>query len=89
MGNTAHQEASRRTQTYDLVQTVRMRRFQWFGHSLRLKGTRLIQLAIKVQFDKGFRGNMLLDAPEVETFVELVALAAKSDEWKDMRNRIE
>ena len=36
-GQTAHQEVSRLTRTYDLVHAIRKRKFQWLGHILRLQ----------------------------------------------------
>jgi hypothetical protein len=49
-GQSAHQEASRYTHTYDLVTDIRKRKFQWLDHILilRLPGDRLIKHAVKV-----------------------------------------
>jgi hypothetical protein len=63
-GRSIHEEASKRTQTYDLVKDIRKRRFKWLGHLLRLKGDRLVKTAIEVQNNIGSDGNMLMDAPE-------------------------
>ena len=49
-GKDAHQEASVKTRTYDLVRDIKKRRMKWLGHLLRLPGHRLVKLATKVQF---------------------------------------
>ena len=46
---TAHQEATAKTCSYDLVKEIRRRRFTWLGHLLRLRGPRLVKLAAKMQ----------------------------------------
>ena len=48
-GKDAHQEASARTRSYDLVRAIRQRRLRWLGHLLRLRGDRLVKLATRVQ----------------------------------------
>ena len=46
---TNHEEASSRTRTFDLVYEIRLRRFRWLGHLLRLKGERLVKLALNTR----------------------------------------
>ena len=72
-GRTAHQEASRRTQTYDILTAIKARKVQWLGHVLRLPDARLVKHAVRVQFENGMLNNLLQDAPITETFEELVA----------------
>ena len=47
-GRSVHQEASPRTQTFDLVTAIKVRKWKWLGHILRAPGDRLIKLALKV-----------------------------------------
>ena len=79
-GKTTHEEVSviAHTQTYNLVQTVGVRRFQRLGHILRMKGDRFVKLAVSVQFDKVIRGNMFMNTSEVNSFEELERLATDS-----------
>ena len=51
-GRTIHAEASPRSQTFDLVTVIRLRKWKWLGHILRSKGDRLTKLAVEVQFSK-------------------------------------
>ena len=82
-GRSVHTEASPRTQTFDLVAAIRVRKWKWLGHILRAKGDRLIKLALKVQFDKGDRLNMLQDIPKwCDTFDQLLQLAQNRDVWR-------
>ena len=90
-GKSAHEESSKRSQTFDLVSAIRKRKLQWLGHLLRLKKDRmgrerLVKLAIRVQFKKGMMTNMLSDAPITKTFEELEALAADRRGWKRIRD---
>ena len=48
-GKDAHQEASPKTRTYDLVRAIKQRRMKWLGHLLRLPEERLVKLATRVQ----------------------------------------
>ena len=87
-GQSAHQEASSLTRTYDLVQAIRKRKFQWLGHILRPQGDRLIKHAVEVQFDRGMMFNLLEDAPITATFGELVLLARDKKGWKVLRDNL-
>ena len=87
-GKTAHQEASSRTRTYDLVLAIRRRKMQWLGHILRLSDQRLVKLTIKVQYEYGVDSNMLYDAPATKNFDELVRMAEDSQAWKRLKNSI-
>lgn len=84
-GRTAHQEASARGQTYNLVGSIQQRKWKWLGHILRMPGDRLVKLALKVQFEKKERLNMLEGIPAVETFEELTAIAHDRERWKDLQ----
>ena len=80
-GKTVHQEASAKTQSYDIVEAIRQRKWKWLGHVLRYKGERLTKIAIKLQFEKGDRTNMLQDIPAVTSFDQLVRLAQDRSQW--------
>ena len=82
----AHQEASPRTRTFDLVMSVRRRRFKWLGHILRLKGERLVKLAAKVQFDLDSEGGMFMDMPrDINVdFKEATTMAQDRHLWKNL-----
>ena len=45
----AHVEVSHRTRSFDLLLTIRKRRFKWIGHILRLPVSRLVKMAVKCQ----------------------------------------
>ena len=49
-GLSAHEEASARTRTHDLVGAIRRRRYRWLGHILRMPNNRLVKEAVKVQY---------------------------------------
>ena len=85
-GRTAHQEASSTSQTYDLVTAIRQRRWKWLGHILRTPGDRLTKTALRVQFTKGNRFNLLQDVPQsVRTFEELTAIAQNRKRWRSLQ----
>ena len=81
-GRSIHLEASARTQTYDIVTAIRQRKWKWLGHILRLPGNRLIKLALRVQFEKNDRTNLLQDVPPLRSFRQLEQLAANRDLWR-------
>ena len=80
-GRTAHEEASKLTRTYDLVTAVRRRRYQWLGHILRMKGPRLVKLAVRAQYEMNLPGNICMDAPQTSSFEGLVRLARNRSTW--------
>ena len=65
-----------------VVGLIRQRRYQWLGHLLRLEGPRLVKEAVKVQFQMGLPGNILMDVPPELTFEEIVTLAQDRKAWK-------
>ena len=79
----AHEEASARTRSIDLVGLIRQRRYRWLGHILRLKGNRLVKDAVKMQFEMGLPGNICMDAPAHLSFEELTELAQDRKAWKE------
>ena len=83
-GKDAHTEASARSRSFDLVHAIRKRRFKWLGHILRMPGSRLIKLAIKVQHKQGMSGNMFMDVPGSYSFEAICKLARNRKVWKLM-----
>ena len=81
-GRCAHLEASPRTQTFDIITAIKQRKWKWLGHILRSPGDRLTNLALRVQFDKGDRSNMLQSVPACSTFEQLVLLAQNRNIWR-------
>ena len=46
-GRTAHEEASTKTRTFDLLTAIRARRLKWVGHILRMDPERLVYKALR------------------------------------------
>ena len=83
-GKTNHEEASPHTRTYDLVYAIRLRRFQWLGHILRMPNYRLVKLALRVQHKLNLPGNIFMDVPCEMSFEELEKLASNRDMWRKL-----
>ena len=83
-GENAHQEASARTRSFDLVKAIQERRFVWLGHLLRLKGNRLVKLSIIAQFKRKSDGGFFMDLPPNLSFEEIKAMAADRKAWRTM-----
>ena len=83
-GKDAHQEASTRTRSYDLIKAIRQRRFRWLGHVLRMRGDRLVKVAARVQFERQRKGGFFMDLPGHLTFEEIEELAQDRKAWKSM-----
>ena len=84
---TAHEEASKKTQTFDLVAAIRKRRHKWLGHILRLKGHRYVKEAVKAQLQLNLPGNITMDSPPLK-FEELTKLAQDRAEWRKSTTHI-
>ena len=78
---TAHEEASAKTRTYDVVAAIRQRRHKWLGHILRLKGQRYVKEAVKAQLLLNLPGNITMDSPTF-SFDDLTALAQDRTTWR-------
>ena len=87
-GKDAHTEASVRTRTYDLVHAIRVRRFRWLDHILRLQGDRLIKLAVAQQYEQGLPGNMFYDVPPHLSFEQIQTAASDRVLWKRLETLI-
>ena len=88
-GKSAHEEASARTRTYDLVRAIRVRRLKWLGHILRMTGERLVKMAVRRQWQLGIEGNIFMDVPAGLTYTEVVALAQDRKAWKELTMNVE
>ena len=86
---TVREEASSRTRSFDMVSWVRARRLTWLGQILRMDSSRDIHKLVKYMFDERFEGDLLADAPDTDTFEELVEMAVKSEEWLKMVKELE
>ena len=82
-GNTAHQEASAKTKTFDILMWIHARRLQWLGHILRM-GTdeRMLKRAIFYMFKERQDGDMLMDAPAHRSWRELCTYAQDREYWR-------
>ena len=58
-----HEEASRRTHTFDVVTWIRARRLQWVGHILRMDPNRMVYKAAIHIAENRSEGDLLMDAP--------------------------
>ena len=84
---TPHEEASAKTQTFDIVRWIRARRLQWVGHILRMDPARMVHQALRHIAENREEGDLLMDVPPAMTWSELLKLAANRDGWrKRVRN---
>ena len=83
-GKTAKEEASSKSRSYDLVEAVRRRRYIWLGHILRMPPSenRLVQLAVKIQYERSLPGNIFMDALPSTDFDHLRRLASDRETWR-------
>ena len=81
-GKTQHQEATTKWQTFDLVKWIRARRLQWLGHILRMGKDRQLKQAIFEMFKRRREGDMLMDAPQTESWWDLCSYAIDRKYWK-------
>ena len=82
-GKTPHQEASAKWRTFDLVAWIRARRLQWLGHILRMGSERKIKQAVFELFKAQTEGNLLMDAPVVDSWKELCTRAMYKEAWRE------
>ena len=77
-----HQEASVKSQTFDLVDWVRARRLQWLGHILRMGTDRMLKRAVFEMFKARKPGDMLMDPPEHDSWRALCTAAMDKEKWR-------
>ena len=65
--------------TFDLVKWIRVRKLQCFGNILRMDPERMLRQAIYEMYKVPQTGDMLMDAPETETWKELRAYVRDRD----------
>ena len=81
-GKSPHEEASATTRTFDLLRWIRARRLQWLGHILRMGKDRKLKQAVFELYKAPSQGDLMMDAPKVDSWSELMKLAADRDYWK-------
>ena len=82
-GRTQHEEASKSSTTLDLVRCIRARRQQWVGHILRIEDeNRYVKQDLLHIFENVQEGDMLMDAPKVESWQELIDLSRDRTRWR-------
>ena len=57
--------------TFDLIRWIRARKLQWLGHILRMGEEHKSNRAIFVMFKSPQPGDMLMDAPQTDSWREL------------------
>ena len=86
---TIPQEARASTCSFDLVRSIRVRRFKWLGHILRAGPSHITFQAIEEQKRLGLPGNILMDAPLHNTLWDLVILAKDRANWRALAANIQ
>ena len=81
-GKSPHEEASATTRTFDLLRWIRARRLQWLGHILRMGDERKLKQAVFELFKAPSQGDLLMDAPKVNSWRELKQFAADRVYWR-------
>ena len=87
-GRTVHEEASATTRTYDVVASIRSVRAKWLGHILRMTPERMVHRAVQHMFHNREDGDLLMDAPNAQTWKELCDMAKQRDEWQRQVQRV-
>ena len=87
-GKSFREEASPLTCTFDLVRSIRLRRFRWLGHILRAGEDRLIYQALSCQFNTDKQGNLFCDAPPHQSMYHLKLIAMDKKHWRSLESSI-
>ena len=87
-GKSIPQEARRATCSFDLVRSIRVRRFKWLGHILRAGPSRLIYQAVEEQRRLALPGNILMDAPPHSGLMDLASQARDRQAWRAMSKKL-
>ena len=86
---TIPQEARPSTCSFDLVKSIRVRRFKWLGHILRADPDRITFQAVEEQRRMGLPGNLLMDAPQHNSLGELMIMAKDRANWRALTATIQ
>ena len=81
-GKTPHQEASPKWRSFDIVRWIRARRLAWLGHILRLGPERKIKQAVFEMFKHRSEGDLLMDAPQYNSWRHLCTQAQDRERWR-------
>lgn len=87
-GKTIREEARPETTSFNLVRSIRVRRFRWLGHILRGGEERLVYAAMKAQSENGKEGNLLMDAPQHQSIYHLQLIAKDKAHWRALERNI-
>ena len=82
-GNPVRQEARAATTSHDLLRHVRVMRLKWLAKILRGDQTSLVFCAAYTQYQMGSPVNLFMDAPQHNSFEDLVAKAADKAAWDE------
>ena len=77
-GKSIHAETIPRIRTFDILKAFRKRKYEWLGHILRMYDKRLVKHTVKkcnIEMETCHMSNMLADAPQTESFHQLVKIA--------------
>ena len=75
------EEASSRTRSFDLVNWIRVRRLKFLGRVLRMEKTRPMHRLVKYKYANRLEGDLLSDAPNTDSFENLIDIAKDKTEW--------
>ena len=87
-GRSVRDEARSATASYDVVKHIRTRRLRWLGEILRGDQNRLLFHAMRAQHRMKSAGSMLMDAPQVDNFDDLIPLANDKVFWRSLESSI-
>ena len=68
--------------SFDLVTWIRSRKLQWLGHILRMGRERKLKQTIFEMLKALQTGDMMMDAPETNSWRELCTYSCDSDYWR-------
>ena len=87
-GNSIPQEARPATTSFNnnltsfnLVRSIRIRRYKFLGHILRSGPDRLIYRAVAIKYETQERGSILMDAPAHSSLEDLTQQAMDKATW--------
>ena len=78
-GRTVRREEVSEDKTFDLIRWIRVRKLQWLGHILRMDKERKLKQATYIMFKARRPGDLLMDAPETDSWRELCTYACDRD----------